>query len=177
MTKAGLAAPWFLRSSHLPACHACDRARALRFSNDGRLLELGQWRQVLDGPARRWHVVSEEIRRYGISDTHRFLSRRVAPRGSNAAKPGRAVMGSARRRSPKRVAVGNIDRLLFVGLYRFSPKCATRSNPQARDGPVLASRGVLGVLELEITIVQRIQNAGQPAHRVRRTAICRSRKG
>src|SRR6516165_5193126 len=27
-----------------------------------------------------------------------------------------------RRKSPKRVAVGNIDRLLFVGLYRFSPK-------------------------------------------------------
>jgi hypothetical protein len=27
-----------------------------------------------------------------------------------------------RRRSPKRVAVRNIDRLLFVGLYRFSPK-------------------------------------------------------
>ena len=27
-----------------------------------------------------------------------------------------------RRQSPKRVAVGNIDRLLFVGLYRFSPK-------------------------------------------------------
>jgi transposase InsO family protein len=27
-----------------------------------------------------------------------------------------------RRRSPKRVAVGNLDRLLFVGLYRFSPK-------------------------------------------------------
>jgi hypothetical protein len=25
-----------------------------------------------------------------------------------------------RRESPKRVAVGNIDRLLFVGLYRFS---------------------------------------------------------
>jgi hypothetical protein len=27
-----------------------------------------------------------------------------------------------RRRSPKRVPVGNIDRLLFVGLYCFSPK-------------------------------------------------------
>jgi hypothetical protein len=27
-----------------------------------------------------------------------------------------------RRKSPKRVAFGNIDRLLFVGLYRFSPK-------------------------------------------------------
>ena len=26
------------------------------------------------------------------------------------------------RKSPKRVAVGNIDRLLFVGLFRFSPK-------------------------------------------------------
>jgi hypothetical protein len=26
------------------------------------------------------------------------------------------------RKSPKRVAFGNIDRLLFVGLYRFSPK-------------------------------------------------------
>ena len=27
-----------------------------------------------------------------------------------------------RRKSSKRVAVGNIDRLLFVGLYRFFPK-------------------------------------------------------
>jgi hypothetical protein len=27
-----------------------------------------------------------------------------------------------RRKSPKRLAVGNVDRLLFVGLYRFSPK-------------------------------------------------------
>jgi hypothetical protein len=27
-----------------------------------------------------------------------------------------------RRKFPKRVAVGNIDRLLFVGLYRFFPK-------------------------------------------------------
>ena len=27
-----------------------------------------------------------------------------------------------RRKSPKRVALGNIDRVLFVGLYRFSPK-------------------------------------------------------
>jgi hypothetical protein len=27
-----------------------------------------------------------------------------------------------RRKSPKRVAFGNIARLLFVGLYRFSPK-------------------------------------------------------
>ena len=27
-----------------------------------------------------------------------------------------------RRKSPKRVAVGNIDRLLFVGLFHFSPK-------------------------------------------------------
>jgi len=27
-----------------------------------------------------------------------------------------------RRRTPKRVAVGNIDRLLFVGLFRFCPK-------------------------------------------------------
>jgi hypothetical protein len=27
-----------------------------------------------------------------------------------------------RRKSPKRVAVGNVDRLLLVGLYRFSPK-------------------------------------------------------
>ena len=27
-----------------------------------------------------------------------------------------------RRKSPKRVAFGNTDRLLFVGLYRFSPK-------------------------------------------------------
>jgi hypothetical protein len=27
-----------------------------------------------------------------------------------------------RRKFPKRVAVGSIDRLLFVGLYRFSPK-------------------------------------------------------
>jgi hypothetical protein len=27
-----------------------------------------------------------------------------------------------RRKSPKRAAAGNIDRLLFVGLYRFSPK-------------------------------------------------------
>ena len=27
-----------------------------------------------------------------------------------------------RRKSPKHVAVGNIDRLLFVGLFRFSPK-------------------------------------------------------
>jgi len=27
-----------------------------------------------------------------------------------------------RRKSPKRVAVGNLDRLVFVGLYCFSPK-------------------------------------------------------
>jgi hypothetical protein len=27
-----------------------------------------------------------------------------------------------RRKSPKRVAVGNIDRLVFCGLYRLSPK-------------------------------------------------------
>jgi hypothetical protein len=27
-----------------------------------------------------------------------------------------------RRKSPKRVAVGDIDRLLFCGLYRLSPK-------------------------------------------------------
>jgi hypothetical protein len=27
-----------------------------------------------------------------------------------------------RRKSPKRVAVGNIDRLMFCGLYRLSPK-------------------------------------------------------
>jgi len=33
-----------------------------------------------------------------------------------------------RRRPPKRVAVGNIDRLLFVGLYRFSPKVVHTEN-------------------------------------------------
>jgi hypothetical protein len=27
-----------------------------------------------------------------------------------------------RRKSPKRVAIGNIDRLVFCGLYRLSPK-------------------------------------------------------
>jgi hypothetical protein len=36
----------------------------------------------------------------------------------------RHQLNEARWKSPKRVAVGNIDRLLFVGLYRFSPKPA-----------------------------------------------------
>jgi hypothetical protein len=40
-----------------------------------------------------------------------------------------------RRKSPKRVAVGNIDRLLFVGLYRF---------PKVLDAPaILKSETVL----------------------------------
>jgi len=34
----------------------------------------------------------------------------------------RRQLNVLRRKSPKRVAFGNIDRLLFVGLYRFSPK-------------------------------------------------------
>jgi hypothetical protein len=35
--------------------------------------------------------------------------------------------------------------------YRFSPA----ENPQAGDGPALASRGLPGVLALEVTVVRR----------------------
>jgi hypothetical protein len=45
-----------------------------------------------------------------------------------------------RHRSPKRVAVGNIDRLLFVGLYRFSPKVL--------DAPKILITSLLGNLRL-----------------------------
>jgi hypothetical protein len=66
------------------------------------------------------------------------------------------------------VAVGNVDRLLFVGLYRFSSQSDRRTrNPQAQDGPALALRGFPDVLALEITIVRRSAKGARgrsPAH-------------
>src|SRR5271167_115080 len=59
------------------------------------------------------------------------------------------------RRSPKRVALSNIDRLVFAGLYCLgssSARCA--ENPQAGDGDPLAPRRFPSLLVLEITTVR-----------------------
>jgi hypothetical protein len=56
-----------------------------------------------------------------------------------------------RRRSPKRVTLGAVDRLVFVGLYRLAPRVLDAlAIPQARDSNPLASRGFPSLLALEI---------------------------
>jgi hypothetical protein len=72
-----------------------------------------------------------------------------------------------RRKSSKRVAFSNIDRLLFVGLYRLPQSAGGAENPQAGDGLALASHRFPGVLALEVTVVLRpTKNARghSPAH-------------
>jgi hypothetical protein len=54
------------------------------------------------------------------------------------------------------VAVGNIDRLLFVGLYRFSPKVIDGLKIVKPETVLRWHRaGFSGVLALEITVVRR----------------------
>ena len=56
-----------------------------------------------------------------------------------------------RRKSPRRVALNNIDRLVLTGLYYLAPQIAGRAkNRQARDGDPLASRWFPSLLALEI---------------------------
>jgi hypothetical protein len=71
-----------------------------------------------------------------------------------------------RRKSPKRVAFGNIDRLVFAGLYRVAPVGRTE-NSQAADGDPLAPRWVPSLLALEITTARwpaKDTGGHSPAH-------------
>jgi hypothetical protein len=55
-----------------------------------------------------------------------------------------------RRTAPKRPFLSNVDRLIFVCLYRF-PRCSERpGNCQAGDDHSLAPLGVQGLLALAI---------------------------
>jgi len=57
-----------------------------------------------------------------------------------------------RRKSPKRLAFSNVDRLVFAGLYRMAPAVLGRpENSQAAHGDPLAPRRVPSLLALEIT--------------------------
>src|SRR2546423_9110573 len=60
-----------------------------------------------------------------------------------------------RRKSPKRLAFGNVDRLVFAGLYRAlsggSWNIGRSENSQAADGHPLAPRWFPSLLALEIT--------------------------
>src|SRR6266478_5402949 len=61
-----------------------------------------------------------------------------------------------RRKSPKRLAFGNVDRLVFTALYRVAPGSIGRTeNSQAADGDPLAPRWVPSLLGLEITRARR----------------------
>src|SRR5262245_4576019 len=83
-----------------------------------------------------------------------FLRSRAALQAENLIL--RHQLNLLRHRSPKRVAVGNIDRFAVCRTLSHLPQGTRRAqNPQARDRPALASRGFSGVLALEITIVRR----------------------
>src|SRR5262245_39248497 len=58
-----------------------------------------------------------------------------------------------RRKSPKRVALGSIDRLLLVGLYRLAP--GVLDALKIRDAAALAPRRVPGLLALEVATARR----------------------
>jgi hypothetical protein len=60
-----------------------------------------------------------------------------------------------RRRAPKRVAVRNIDRLVFAGLYRPAPGAGRGENPQAGDRHPMASRWLPSLVALEIKAARR----------------------
>jgi hypothetical protein len=60
-----------------------------------------------------------------------------------------------RRRVPKRVAVRNIDRLVFAGLYRLAPEVLSGENPQAGDHHQMASRWLPSLAALEIKAARR----------------------
>jgi hypothetical protein len=55
------------------------------------------------------------------------------------------------RRSPKRVALSNIDRLVFAGLYCLAPQVLDAlKNPQAGNSEPLASGRLPSLLAMEI---------------------------
>ena len=55
-----------------------------------------------------------------------------------------------RRRSRKRVAVSNIDRLVFTGLYRLAPDALDALKILKPETHPMASRGLPSVVALEI---------------------------
>ena len=62
-----------------------------------------------------------------------------------------------RRSCPKRMVLGNIHRLLLVGLYRLAPGGAGRSEDhKAGDAAALAPRWFPSLLALEISIARRL---------------------
>ncbi len=68
-----------------------------------------------------------------------------------------------RRKSPKRLAFNNLDRLVFVGLYGLAPKVrGALTMSQARNGDRLAPRRFPSLLALEI------KTAGRPAESIDR---------
>ena len=54
-----------------------------------------------------------------------------------------------RRRSSKRLAFGNVDRIVFAELYRLAP-AGRAENREARDGNAVASGRIPGLLTLEV---------------------------
>ena len=61
-----------------------------------------------------------------------------------------------RRKSPRRVALGNIDRVVLIGLYRLAPQGAGGTeNHRSGNGDPLASRWFSSLLALQITSSRR----------------------
>jgi hypothetical protein len=61
-----------------------------------------------------------------------------------------------RRRAPKWVAVSNIDRLVFAGLYHLAPEVLVwGENPQAGENHPMASRWIPSLVALEIKAARR----------------------
>ena len=66
-----------------------------------------------------------------------------------------------RRKSPKRVAFSNVDRLLFTGLYRLAPTVLEALKIlKPGDAHSLASRWFSSLLALEVTPVRRAARDG-----------------
>ena len=60
-----------------------------------------------------------------------------------------------RRKSPKRLAFSNVDRLIFAGLYQIAPRVGTLDDHGAGDGYWLASRRFPLVLAMEVATADR----------------------
>jgi hypothetical protein len=59
-----------------------------------------------------------------------------------------------RRKSPKRPTFGNIDRLIFAGLYVLAPNAERLGDREAGNRNPLAPRGVSFVLAMEVKIAR-----------------------
>src|SRR5262245_27658419 len=66
-----------------------------------------------------------------------------------------------RRRSPKPVTVSNIDRLVFAGLYRLTPRTAHLSNPRTMRWPRSFEQN-LRVAKWIVALGGRVWSGGNP---------------